>query len=173
MRNKFRKIFRYCEEIICACLLIIMVAISSINIITRYIPGVSFAASEELITNLFVWLTMLGAVIAIKHRSHISITFIARKIPEINDLRVLRALCRQGIGTALVDEAERRIFRKSTVAGIGVGMYADYGPAQRMYVLRGYVPDGMGLYHKNSPVVPGKDYCLDDNLVLYFVKELK
>ena len=99
--------------------------------------------------------------------------FITRKIPEINDLRVLHAFRRRGIGTALVDEAERRIFRKSTVAGIGVGMYADYGPAQRMYVLRGYVPDGMGLYYKNSPVVPGKDYCLDDNLVLYFVKELK
>jgi len=83
MIKKFGKFFRYIEEILCASLLIIMVAISSINIITRYIPlGISFAASEELIVNLFVWLTMLGAVIAIKHRSHISITFITRKVPE-------------------------------------------------------------------------------------------
>ena len=76
-----RFFFRHIEEILCASLLIIMVAVSSINIITRYLPGISFAASEELVVNLFVWLTMLGAVIAIKDRSHISITFITRKIP--------------------------------------------------------------------------------------------
>lgn len=99
--------------------------------------------------------------------------FAVKNIPEINDLRVLRAFRRRGIATALVGEAEKRIFQISPLVGIGVGMYTDYGPAQRMYVLRGYVPDGMGLYYKNSPVVPGKDYCLDDNLVLYFIKERK
>lgn len=58
-----------------------MVSISSINIIARFLPGISFAASEELVVNLFVWLTMLGGVVAVKHNAHISITFIVRKIP--------------------------------------------------------------------------------------------
>ena len=92
-------------------------------------------------------------------------------VPEINDLRVLPGFRRRGIGSALVDEAERRIFERSPVAGIGVGMYSDYGPAQRMYVRRGYVPDGKGLYSGKHPVVPGRDVCVDDGLVLYFVKE--
>jgi TRAP-type C4-dicarboxylate transport system permease small subunit len=74
-------IFRHFEEAACAILLIIMVSISSINIIARLLPGISFAASEELVVNLFVWLTMLGGVVAVKHKAHISITFIIRKIP--------------------------------------------------------------------------------------------
>ena len=73
---------RYFEEGVCAILLIIMLGVSTLNIITRYLPGISFASSEELVVNLFVWFTMIGAVIAIKHKSHLSITFIIRKIPE-------------------------------------------------------------------------------------------
>lgn len=73
--------FRHFEEAICAILLLVMVSVSSINIIARYLPGLSFAASEELVVNLFVWLTMLGTVVAVKNKANISITFIIRKIP--------------------------------------------------------------------------------------------
>lgn len=97
--------------------------------------------------------------------------FAEKGIPEINDLRVLPAFRRRGIGSALVDEAERRVFERSPRVGIGVGMYADYGPAQRMYVLRGYVPDGRGLCHKSESVTPGEYVPVDDDLVLYFIKE--
>jgi len=97
--------------------------------------------------------------------------FAERGIPEINDLRVLPAFRRRGIASALVDEAERRTFERSPRVGIGVGMYADYGPAQRMYVLRGYVPDGRGLCHRNKFVVAGERVPVDDDLVLYFIKE--
>ena len=94
-----------------------------------------------------------------------------QNIPEINDLIVIPDLRRHGIATALVDEAEKRIFSHSSRAGIGVGMYADYGPAQRMYVLRGYVPDRLGLMYKRKPVKPGDMVKVDDDLVLYMVKE--
>ena len=97
--------------------------------------------------------------------------FAEKDIPEINDLRVLPAFRRRGIASALVDEAERRIFKRSPLVGIGVGMYADYGPAQRMYILRGYVPDGLGLCHRNDFVIPGQRVPVDDDLVLYFIKE--
>jgi len=97
--------------------------------------------------------------------------FVEKGIPEINDLRVLPSFRRRGIASALVDEAEKRVFEHSPVVGIGVGMYADYGAAQRMYVLRGYIPDGLGLYYKKHPVKPGQDVCVDDDLCLYFIKE--
>jgi len=97
--------------------------------------------------------------------------FIEKGIPEINDLRVIPAFRRRRIASALVDEAEKRIFKQSHIIGIGVGLYADYGAAQRMYVLRGYVPDGLGLYYKKHPVKPGQDVCVDDDLCLYFTKE--
>jgi GNAT superfamily N-acetyltransferase len=99
--------------------------------------------------------------------------FAGKGIPEIRDLRVLPEFRRRGVATALVDEAERRIFVRSSIAGIGVGLYADYGPAQRMYILRGYVPDGRGLMYNNRPVNPGHDVFVDDELILFFTKERK
>ena len=99
--------------------------------------------------------------------------FAEKAIPEINDLRVLPQFRRRGIATALVDEAEKRVSERSRIVGIGVGMYADYGPAQRMYVLRGYVPDGLGLYHGKQPVISGQTVPVDDDLVLYLTRELR
>ncbi|UCD08913.1 MAG: GNAT family N-acetyltransferase [Dehalococcoidales bacterium] len=97
--------------------------------------------------------------------------FSEQNIPEISDLIVVPDLRRHRIATALVDEAEKRIFKRSPFAGIGFGMYADYGPAQRMYVLRGYVPDRLGLMYKRKPVKPGEMVKVDDDLVLYLIKE--
>ena len=97
--------------------------------------------------------------------------FAEKGIPEIKDLNVLPRFRRRGIATKIVDEAEKRIFERSLVIGIGVGMYADYGAAQRMYILRGYVPDGLGLFYKDKPVIPGKEVIVDDDLTLYLTKE--
>lgn len=99
--------------------------------------------------------------------------FAEKDIPEINDLRVLREFRRHGIATALMDEVEKRIFKRSQVVGLGVGLYADYGAAQQMYIRRGYLPDGRGLTYKNIPVAPGHEVIVDDDLVLFFTKKRK
>ena len=98
--------------------------------------------------------------------------FAAALVPEINDFNVLPRFRRQGIGTALMDEAERIIAGRSPVAGVGVGMTRDYGSAQRLYVQRGYVPDGNGLMTHERPIVNGESVVVDDDLVLYFIKRL-
>jgi len=95
-----------------------------------------------------------------------------QNIPEIQDFNVLPQLQRRGIGTSLMDEAEQLIARRSSIAGIGVGLYADYGPAQRLYILRGYVPDGKGLVYGHQVVAPGGHVVADDDLVLYLTKAL-
>jgi GNAT superfamily N-acetyltransferase len=78
--------------------------------------------------------------------------FLRASIPEIEDFNVLIAVRRHGIGTRLLDAAERIVAERSGVVGIGVGLDADYGAAQRLYVKRGYVPDGAGLQYKTHPV---------------------
>ncbi|MFC2071015.1 GNAT family N-acetyltransferase [Chloroflexota bacterium] len=96
--------------------------------------------------------------------------FTEKEIPEINDLRVLPDFRRRGIATALVDRAEELIFERSDISGIGVGLYADYGAAQCMYILRGYVPDGLGIFYKGQHVKPGQKVPVDDDLILYLMK---
>src|SRR5215210_4446561 len=91
------------------------------------------------------------------------------RIPQIQDFNVLPRFRRQGIGTQLMDEVSQR----STVAGIGVGMSPDYGAAQRLYVLRGYVPDAQGLTRAGIPIVEHRDLIvINEVLVLYLTKSL-
>ncbi|CAN5465045.1 GNAT family N-acetyltransferase [soil metagenome] len=98
--------------------------------------------------------------------------FRAAAIPEVSDFNVLPTYRRRRIGTHLMDEAEAAIAQRSTIAGIGVGMYPDYGAAQRLYVLRGYVPDGRGLTYNGRVLQPMEQTINDDDLVLYFTKQL-
>ena len=99
--------------------------------------------------------------------------FQKEKIPEIVDFNVLPNFRRQGIGTQLMDKAESEIAKLSSVAGIGVGVTPDYGAAQRLYVLRGYVPDGRGLHYRGHYPKYGEESTVDDNLALYLTKKLK
>lgn len=99
--------------------------------------------------------------------------FREKNIPEIVDFILLPRFRRMGIGTKLMDLAESEIARVSPVAGIGVGMTPDYGAAQRLYVLRGYIPDGCGLHWKDHYVQFREEIRADDDLALYFTKELK
>jgi GNAT superfamily N-acetyltransferase len=99
--------------------------------------------------------------------------FKSQDIPEIVDFNVLKAFQRQGVGTALMDEAERRIGERNPIAGLGVGLTPDYGPAQVLYVKRGYVPDGTGIYHNGQLLKHGGLATVDDDLVMYLTKTLR
>ena len=99
--------------------------------------------------------------------------FATESIPEIADFNVLPEWRKRGIGAVLMDEAERLIAERSPVAGIGVGMTADYGAAQRLYVKRGYIPDGRGLTYDGKVLAHGESTSNDDSLVLYFTKALR
>ena len=49
---------------IAAILLFVMAAIAFINVLSRYIFHFSFASTEEITINLFVWMTVVGTGIA-------------------------------------------------------------------------------------------------------------
>ena len=98
--------------------------------------------------------------------------FREKNIPEINDFNVLIKFRNRGIGTALMDAAESLIATKTETIGIGVGMTADYGAAQRLYVKRGYIPDGLGVSQNGKILKYGDKITVDDDLTLWFTKEL-
>lgn len=100
-------------------------------------------------------------------------SFLGTDIPEIMDFGVLEKFRRHGIGSRLMDVAEQLVYPVSDTVCIGVGLHSGYGSAQRMYVKRGYIPDGTGVWYQNA-VCPAYGSCAnDDDLVLYLSKKLR
>ena len=95
------------------------------------------------------------------------------RIPELVDFAVLEKFRRRGVGSALMDAAEAIAFQRSNVISIGVGLYSGYGSAQRMYVRRGYVPDGSGVWFRDAVAEPYQPVVNDDDLILYLAKEMR
>ena len=99
--------------------------------------------------------------------------FAGQGLPEIVDFAVLEKYRRLGIGGRLMDAAEKIAGRYADTVWLGVGLHSGYGSAQRMYVRRGYVPDGSGVWYCGKPCVPYETACtVDDGLVLYLSKKL-
>ena len=94
-------------------------------------------------------------------------------VPEIVDLNVLPMFQRRGIGTRLLDRAEEKASEMACQVGIAVGLHPGYNAAQRLYALRGYVPDGRGVTYKNRYLSEGDNVPLDDNLKLHLIKVLR
>ena len=63
-------------------------------------------------------------------------------IPEISDLNVLPSFRNKGIGSTLIETCEKYAAKRSSI--VGIGLYSDYGSAQRLYIKRGYISDGHG-----------------------------
>lgn len=95
------------------------------------------------------------------------------RIPELVDFAVLEKFRRRGVGGALMDAAEAIAFQRSNVISIGVGLHSGYGSAQRMYVRRGYVPDGSGVWFRDAVAEPYQPVVNDDDLILYLAKEMR
>ena len=98
--------------------------------------------------------------------------FSSKNWPEIVDFGVLEKYRRHGIGSILMDTAERIAAEYAAVVYLGVGLHSGYGSAQRMYVKRGYLPDGSGVWYGKGVCEPYGECCNDDDLNLYFSRKL-
>lgn len=63
----------YCKglNVLTAAALLFMVALVFGNVVLRYVFNSSIVVSEEVSRWLFVWITFLGAVIALRERAHL------------------------------------------------------------------------------------------------------
>lgn len=99
--------------------------------------------------------------------------FANQGLPEIVDFGVLEKYRRHGIGSRLMDAAEQIASNYADTVYLGVGLHSGYGSAQRMYVRRGYLPDGSGVWFQGQVCEPYASCCNDDDLNLYFSKKLR
>ena len=100
--------------------------------------------------------------------------FKGKEWPIIVDFNVLKKYQRRGIGNRLMDAAEQIAGRYADTVCLGVGLCGSYGAAQRMYVKRGYIPDGSGVWYQGRQCVQYETVCtVDDDLVLFLYKKLR
>jgi len=95
-----------------------------------------------------------------------------RNIPEIVDFNVLFDKHNCGIGTKILDVVEEEAAKISKLVYLAVGIHSGYGAAQRMYINRGYIPDGTGAWYQRKQLDQYAPCCNDDDLVLFLSKEL-
>jgi len=77
-----RFFLREFEKIVCAALFLGMTAIGFTNVVIRYGTNYSFAASEELLTNGFLLLTVFGAAVAARRGEHLAVTIVQDSLPK-------------------------------------------------------------------------------------------
>ncbi|MEQ9569075.1 MAG: GNAT family N-acetyltransferase [Longimicrobiales bacterium] len=93
-------------------------------------------------------------------------------VPEIMDLNVLPRFRRRGLGASLMAAAEQEAWMRAPIVGLRLGLHPGYGAAQRLYVRRGYMPDGTGVVVGGEPVAEGAEVRLDDEPTLRMTKRL-
>jgi ribosomal protein S18 acetylase RimI-like enzyme len=98
--------------------------------------------------------------------------FANKGIPVIVDFNVFIRFQRKEIGTTILDIVENYAGKIGDTISLSVGLHSGYGTAQRMYIKRGYIPDGTGVWYNNQNLDQYVNCRNDDSLVLYLSKKL-
>jgi len=91
MRKFESVVIRIMEGMIVVCLAIMLIMVFG-NVVLRYGFNSGIAESEELSRMLFVWMTFLGAVVAMRDRTHLGVDSFVRKLPAKGRKVVLLAV---------------------------------------------------------------------------------
>jgi TRAP-type transport system small permease protein len=80
-----RLIDLYCGaiKVVIALCLAVMVVLVFGNVVLRYVFNSGIAISEELSRWLLVWLTFLGAIVALRQHAHLGVDMLVRALPPL------------------------------------------------------------------------------------------
>lgn len=70
------------EKVLCCVTIIAMVAITSLNVVSRFFFHLSLSFSEEITTGLFVLLSLLGSAIGVRKKSHLGLNVVTDHLPH-------------------------------------------------------------------------------------------
>lgn len=131
------------EELLGSVLLAVMVTIAFVNVIVRYWTSFSFAWTEELTINFFVWVVLLGTARSFRDGGHLGMTLLYESFPRparmicywigiVICVAFFGALCWTGI-LEVIDEYELEAISESL--GIPVWWYTIATPAFSLLVI--------------------------------------
>ena len=96
-----------------------------------------------------------------------------RNVPSILTLEVFEPNRRRGLATRLMDLAENHIAQNTgDEVVLWVPLNKEFGPAQRLYAKRGYIPDGSGALKDDVPIERGETVTFH-GVNMCLVKRLK
>jgi TRAP-type C4-dicarboxylate transport system permease small subunit len=79
MQKLTNGVFRGIEVTLVVCLAL-MVTMVFVNVLMRYLFNSGITISEEASRMLFVWLTFLGGILAMKDRTHVGVDIVVTKL---------------------------------------------------------------------------------------------
>lgn len=71
-----RRAWENLEEVLLCLLMAAMVFITFTTVVTRYVFHLPLSYMDQLVPNLFVWVTFLGASAAVKRRAHLGLSIL-------------------------------------------------------------------------------------------------
>lgn len=77
------------------------------------------------------------------------------------------------VAKKLILDYEKLVFSRSKQIGLDVGIYKDYAPAKNLYLNLGYRLDCQGATTNYQPISHGEMVKVDDDLVIWLIKDLK
>ena len=90
MQRALGRLFKVVESVL-AMLLLGMVLMVFGNVVLRYVFNSGIVISEELSRIFFVWLTFIGAIVAVRDGSHLGMDNVVVKLPRRGKLACLAA----------------------------------------------------------------------------------
>lgn len=88
MRTGSGGIMRLFEHVVVLCLAVMVVLVFG-NVVLRYVFNSGISFSEEIARLLFVWLTFIGAVVAMRDQAHLGLDALVTRLPRAGRLACL------------------------------------------------------------------------------------
>ncbi|MCD6076580.1 MAG: dctM [Ramlibacter sp.] len=82
MRKAIELFFKLLELLVVAALVAMVVMVFG-NVVLRYFFNSGILVSEELSRYCFIWLTYIGAMIAMRDREHLGVDTLVRRLPRL------------------------------------------------------------------------------------------
>lgn len=161
MMKKLSKNLRI-DHIIAAALLFAMAVIAFANVVSRYVFHFSFAATEEITINMFVWLTVVGSGIAFERGGQLGMVTLFNIFPEKAQKFVILFSALAGAALFIIVDIfmiqaiydEVTLFQAiSPALGIPVWIYYLGVPLLSIFVFKGIYKDAAD---RLSPQPPGQ-----------------
>lgn len=92
-----RRLYSHLEEVISVVLVAALCVIVTLQVFSRLVLRMPLSWTEEASTICFVWITMIGASLALKRGEHFAVELLHRKLPP-----ALRRAARVVVGLALI-----------------------------------------------------------------------